>query len=153
MANNLTIESPNFDKIDEESGHFTADAVNLLWQALNETRAELRRGVRRATDMIEPKVLQITAAASVDNLDLQGCSTVEFIGASAQNFTGMRAPETGRSRVVVVYVTGNGTITAKHNVTSETASRLRNELELDTVLVTGTGTAYVYLSGQWRELA
>ena len=34
MATNLTIEAPNFEKIDEEAGEFTSSAINLLWQAV-----------------------------------------------------------------------------------------------------------------------
>lgn len=153
MASNLSIESPNFEKISEEAGQFTSDAINLLWAALNDTRATERRDVRRATDILAPKVLTISPSASVDNLDLQGCSILLFAGSSAVNFTGMRAPETGHSRVVMVSVQGSGTITAKHNVTSETANRLHNESAADVTLAQRAGIIYVYLSGAWREVA
>jgi hypothetical protein len=150
---NQSIEAPNFDKINKETGQFTSDAVNLLWAALNDTRAELRRLTRRSKDMIEPKVLKLEPSASVDNLDLEGCSVVEFVGSSAVNFTGMRAPETDQTRVVFVYTTGSATITAKNNATSDTANRLRNESGADVALATGAGTIYIYLNSQWRELA
>lgn len=153
MAFNLTIESPNFEKIEKEAGQHTSDGIGTLWNALNETRKDARGDFRRARDIVAPKVLQVTAAASVDNLDLQGCSIVEFIGTTAQNFTGMKAPSTGASRVVWVYVTGSGTITAKHSVTSETENQLINESAADVTLSTNKGIIYVYLSGKWREVA
>ena len=122
MSSNLTIESPNFDKINKEAGQFTSDAVSLLWAALNDTRATERRGHRLSVEQLAPKVIQVSAAASVNNLDLQGGSVVEFTGGSSQNLTGFRAPDTGRTRLVVVYVSGAGTITTKHLVTPETGN-------------------------------
>src|SRR3990167_9588678 len=126
MPTNRTIESPNFEKIAEEAGQHTSDAISLLWQVLDASRAEERKDFRKATERLEPKVKAVTAAASVDNLDTEGASIVAFIGTTAQNFTGMRAPETGKSRIVIVLVQGSGTITAKHGATSETANQLVN---------------------------
>lgn len=152
MSSNLTVEAPNFQKILKEAGQFTADAVNLLWSALNDTRAVSRRDSRLATELIEPKVKTVNAAASVDNLDLEGSSIVSFTGTTGQNFTGMRAPETGKARVVIIQNNGSGTITLKHNVTSETANQLTNDGGADVSLSTGKGTIYVYLSAKWREV-
>ena len=153
MATNLTIESPNVEKIAKEAGQFTSDAVGLLWVALNETRADLRRLTRVNRETLQPKVLTIAPSASVDNLDLQGASVVEFTGASSVNLTGFRAPETGATRLLFVVVSGAGTITAKHNVTSETLNRLVNGSGGDVTLATNAGIVYVYLSGRWREVA
>lgn len=153
MASNLTIESPNLDKIEKEAGQFTRDAINTLWAALNETRKTERVDFRQVRDILGPKVIQVDAGASVDNLDLQGASVVEFTGSSAQNFTGMRAPETGRTRLVIVAVTGSGTITAKHLVTSESANQLDNAGAADLTLATRGAVIYAYLSGKWREVA
>ncbi len=152
MSSNLTIESPNFDKINKESGQFTTDAVSLLWSALNDTRKVDRVGNRLATEMIAPKVIQVSAAASVNNLDLQGGSVVEFTGGSAQNLTGFRAPEPGKTRLVIVYVSGAGTITTKHQATSETGNQLFNAAAGDVVLTTGLSAGYLYLSGKWRQV-
>lgn len=153
MSSNLTIESPNFEKITKEAGQFTSDAISTLWAALNDTRAELRRSSRAAKDLLEPKVLTLSPSASVNDLDLQGCSVVSFTGSSAVDFTGMRAPETGKSRVVLVQVSGTGTVTAKHNLTSETANQLTHESGADVSLSTGKGIIYVYLQSKWREVA
>jgi hypothetical protein len=153
MATNLTIESPKFEKIQTEAGPNTSDAINLLWLTLNDTRKSERLDFRRAVDIMSPKVLTIEAAASVNDLDLQGCSVVSFIGSTAQNLTGFRAPDTNDSRVVIVQTIGTGTITAKHSLTSETQNQLFNSTAADVTLSTNKGTMYVYLSGKWRQVA
>ncbi len=153
MASNLTIESPNFDKIEKESGQFTSDAVSLLWYALNDSRKESRTGVRLAKEQLAPKVIQKAPSASVNDLDLEGASVVEFTGSSAQNLTGFRAPETGRTRIVIVYVSGSATITLKHLLTSEAGNQLFNNTGADVALTTGKGAIYIYLSGKWRQVA
>lgn len=150
MSTNLTIESPNFDKIVKEAGQFTSDAINLLWQALNDTRHSERVDFRQAKDIIAPRVLPLTPSASVDNLDLQGCSVVSFEGSSSVNFTGIKAPETGQTRVVILQSSGSGTITLKNNVTSETANRFVTKSGAD---VTLTAAIFVYLASRWREVA
>jgi hypothetical protein len=153
MANNLTIESPNFEKIEKEAGPFTSDAISLLWAALNDTRKVERMDFRRASETLAPKVKVLAPSASVDNLDLEGASVLQFTGGSAQNLTGMRAPETGRTRVLVISVTGAGTITVKHNVTSESANQIVCSSGADTAVATNGGMVLVYLTGKWREVA
>jgi hypothetical protein len=152
MGTNQTVEAPNFEKINKEAGQFTSDAVGLLWAALNDTRKTDRIGTRLAQEQLAPKVIQVDAAASVNNLDLQGGSVVEFTGSSAQNLTGFRAPETGKSRLVIVYTSGSGTITAKHQVTSESANQLFTVGGADSTLSTGVGAVFVYLSSKWRQI-
>jgi hypothetical protein len=153
VANNLTIEAPNFDKIQAEAGQFTSDAVNLLWVALNDTRKSQRLGLTQAIDKVEPKVLSLQPTASVDDLDLQGCSIVSFVGSTSVNFTGMRPPDTGKSRVVLVQVSGSGTITAKHNATSQTAAQLTLAPGADFSMTTAKGVIFTYLQSKWREVA
>lgn len=100
-----------------------------------------------------PKVLSLEPSASVDNLDLAGCSIVSFLGTSAQNLTGFRAPETGTSRVVIVHVSGSGTITVKHEVTSESTNQIVLSSGTDVTLTTGNGIILAYLASRWREVA
>ncbi len=152
MGANLSIESPNFEKIAEEAGNYTADAVGLLWAALNATRDDQRRGDRRAQDTMEPKVLVLAPTASVNDLDITGVSVVYF-ESGTQNFTGMRAPETGKSRVMLVLNGGAGTITAKHGATSETLNQLVNGSGADVTLATNAGIIYLYVASRWREVA
>jgi hypothetical protein len=152
MASNLTIESPNFEKINKEAGQFTSDAVATLWAALNDTRAALRRDFRYAAEKITSKVLELSPSASVDNLDSQGSSVISFTGGT-QNFTGVRAPETGEVRLLAVHNNGSGTITVKHNVTSEAANRFILDGAADKALAQNQGILFVYLASNWREVA
>jgi hypothetical protein len=152
VANNLSIESPNFDRINKESGQFTSDAISLLWTALNDTRATERRDFRRVSERLAPKVLQVAAAASVDNLDSEGASTILFTSGT-QNFTGIRTPETGEAAIVIVHNAGAGTITIKHNVTSETQNRFIAASGADVALATNQAMIFQYLSGNWKEIA
>ena len=153
MASNLTIESPNFEKIQKESGQFTADAISLLWAALNETRKEERTHYRLTRDMLKPKLLAIEPTASVDNFDLQNSSVLSFVGSTAVNFTGLRAPDTGVCQIVIVHVSGSGTITLKHEVTSETQNQLSAASGADVTLATGSGIILAYIGSKWREVA
>jgi hypothetical protein len=68
------------------------------------------------------------------------------------NFTGLRAPETGRTRIVVFYVSGSGTITLKHLVTSESGNQIFTTGAADSAKATGAGGVLVYLSGKWRQI-
>ena len=152
MANNLTIESPNFEKINKEAGQFTADAISTIWAALNDTRAVERRDFRQASQTIAPLLLTLAPTASVNNLDLAGASVVSFIGTSAQNLTGFRAPETGSAQVIFIQVSGTGTITVKNNATSETANQITTASGSDLALSTGKGVVLAYLASKWRQI-
>lgn len=152
-STNLTIESPNREKITKEAGQFTADAINTLWAALNDTRSQLRLLTRLARNVIEPGSLVLAPSASVNNLDLGEASIVSFTGGSANNFTGMKAPETGKARVVWVQNNQAGTITVKNSVTSETANQLVMSTGADYSMTTGKGIIFAYLASRWREVA
>jgi hypothetical protein len=152
MANNLTIESPNFEKISKESGQFTADAISLLWNALNDTRAVGRRNFRQATEKLTPKLLTLTPTGAVTDLDSQGASIIAFTSGT-QNFTGIRAPQTGESRVMFLHNHGAGTITVKNAATSETANQFATSTGSDYTMSTGKGIIFAYLSSKWREVA
>lgn len=154
MATNLTIESPNFDKISKEAGQFTSDAINLLWQALNDTRAAERRDFRQATEKLEPKFINpADGAGSIDNLDLQGASVVYFSGATGRNFTGARAPETGHTRLLFLQNSGAGTIVVKNSATSEAANQFVLSTGADYSMTTGKGIVFHYNGSKWREVA
>jgi hypothetical protein len=153
VANNLTIESPNFEKISKKAGQETADGINTLWGAYNDTRATLRSVARLSEELIRAKPLEVAAAASVDNLGIKDYSIVVFTGASGQNCTGFLAPETGQTKVLLVLVTGAGTITFKHNATSDSVNRLVNATGADVTRGTNQGIVYVYIGAKWREVA
>jgi hypothetical protein len=153
MAFNLTIESPNFEKIVKETGQFTRDAVNTIWAALNDTRSVVRRTYLELKNELKPAFLSLAPAGSTDNLDITNVSIISFTGGTAQNLTGLRAPETGEAKVVFISVLGAGTITMKNNATSDVGNRLSNATGADVTRATGQGIIYVYLSGAWREVA
>lgn len=153
MATNRTVESPNLEKIVKEAGQHTSDAANLLWIGLNDTRAVERQDFRRAKDILAPKVLTLDPGASVDNLDLQGCSVVSFIGAASVNLTGFRAPDTDATRIVIIQISGAGTITVKHNATSETQNRIFTKTSADVAAATNAATWFIYLQGKWRQVS
>lgn len=155
MANNLSIEAPNFEKITKEAGPNTASAISTIWAAYNDTRKTERLHNAIVMSELFLKPMFIAAAASVDNLDIRGYSMLVFTGGTAQNFTGMIAPETGRAKAVFVLVTGAGTITQKHNVTSELTNRLVCSTGADIARATGTGIIYLYSpsNSRWDEVA
>lgn len=153
MANNQTVESPNYEKISKESGQFTSDAIALLWAAINDTRDSQRRGLREAGEKVAPKVLTLEPAANQNNIDLEGASVVSFTGAASVNITGFRAPDTGKTRVLFIQVSGAGTITFKHAATSETPNQLVLSTGADTTRATNEGIVFVYLDSRWREVA
>jgi hypothetical protein len=147
-------ETPTLDygSIEQETGPTTASSFQSLWFWVQNGIIDEARNVQIAKDILEPKVLVVSAAASVDNLDLKGSSVVHFTGASGQNFTGMIAPAPNKARVVIVHVSGAGTITLKHNVTSTSTNRLSLITGADTALATGVSAIFIYLSGLWRQL-
>lgn len=153
MATNQTVESPNFEKIGKEAGNFTSDAINLLWAAINDTRAAERRDFRRATETLEPKIKALSPSGAVNDLDLEGASVVSLEGSSAINFSGMKAPETNHYRIVFIQVNGSGTITIKNSATSETQNQFVTSTGADVARATGTGIVFVYLNAKWREVA
>lgn len=147
-------EAPTLDygTIEQETGLTTSSSIQTLWKWVQNGIIDEARSVQIAKDILEPKVLVLSASASVDNLDLKGSSVVHFTGASAQNFTGMVAPAPNKARVVIVHVSGAGTITLKHNVTSTSTNRLSLITGADTALATGKSAIFIYLSGLWRQV-
>ena len=80
MAENLVIESPDFDEIRKESGTSTEDAIRLLWFALN-GEIKQRRGKRFRWDDVGSTNLTFTSSAgtwTVDSGDITFCKTALF---------------------------------------------------------------------------
>jgi hypothetical protein len=80
MAENQTIEAPDFDKIKKEAGPNTRDAIQLLWYVANNESAERRRGVRAAQEESLRKVKSDAPTANQNNYDTEGSPLVEFTG-------------------------------------------------------------------------
>lgn len=142
----------DYGTVEAETGLETVQALQSLWFSFQNGIIDEGRNVQIAKDILEPKVLVSAPSASVDNLDLKGSSIVHFNGASSVNFTGMVAPAPNKARVVIVHVSGAGTITLKHNVTSTATNRLSLITGADTALATGKSAIFVYLSSLWRQI-
>ena len=80
MAENLVIESPDFDEIRKETGTATEDAIRLLWFALN-NEIKLRQKKRFRWDTIPSSLLSFTSSAgtwTVDSGDVTFAKTTLF---------------------------------------------------------------------------
>ena len=112
MAVNLTVEAPEFDQIEKESGRATRDAIRLLWGVANYESQRRRKTDRRLADRLSPKVLYLAPTANQNNLDTQGAGVLYYNGASAVNITGYILREEGD--ILFIHVAGAGTITHTH---------------------------------------
>lgn len=150
MAEQLSIEAPEFDRIQKESGPATRDGVQLLWSVANEEARQRRRGVRLAQEMQRQKVLDIAPTTQQDNLDWDGSGVVLFTGSTSVNLTGLRNGVQGVT--VVLHNLGTGTITAKHeSASSEASNRLDTDGDTDVSITTGKTIIVRYLNGRWRQ--
>lgn len=150
MAENLTIASPDLDEIRKEAGTATENAVNLLWRVLNQEIRDRRRTVRIAAETDSGKVLISTATTDQSNFDSKDATTIQFTGGSAFNFSGIRSGTAGRR--ILVHNLGAGTITLKHNATSDAANRFFLDTGADKSLVQNASIVFIYLNGGWREM-
>lgn len=151
MSENQTIASPDFDRIKKEAGSATRDAVVLLWEVGNNEAAERRRGVRRAQETSERKVLSDAPTTAQDNYDAMDATVVLFTGGSAFNLTGIRNGTTGR-KVEIVNL-GTGTVTVKYNSgSSDLGNRFDMASAADVAVTTGKCFLARYLNGYWRQL-
>jgi hypothetical protein len=150
MADNLVIESPDFDRIRDEAGPATEDAIRLLWYVTNEEIRRRRQTVRDTKECDEVKVHSVSLAANTDNLDIQRATILHLTGGSPFNLTGLSNGLTGRR--VVIHNTGAGTITIVHNATSDAANRFHTDTAANKTLATGQSITFLYLNGAWREM-
>src|SRR5262252_3791699 len=98
VAENLTVESPEFDRIKKESGPATRDAVQLLWFVANNESAERRRGVRAAQEEDIAKTLAGVPTADLHNFDTQGSPVIVFTGTANVTMTGISNGVQGQLR-------------------------------------------------------
>jgi hypothetical protein len=153
MAENLSIEAPDFDRIKQETGTSTRDGVKLLWTAMNYEMGRRRSEVRQVHDKLSPKVLDDAPAAQQDNYDLQGCSILMLSGVTGRTFTGFRAPSTNESHVLFIHVTGAGTYTMAHaSASSDPENRMRLQSLANTTIATDRSMILMYIGDLWREL-
>lgn len=153
MAENLTIEAPDFERIKKEAGDATRDAANTLWSVLNSVDATQRRGIRRAQEFFQPKTTTIAHTANLDNYDHENASLLVFTGTAAINLTGIKAPESNKSAILVLHNIGTGTITVKHNSVSSIAeNRISLTAAVDFSLAINKSLILAYINGFYRQI-
>lgn len=152
MAENLSVEAPPFDLIENETGLNTRNAINLLWRTLNFEIGRRRQETRLTREHAQPKVLTLTPTVSQNDLDLTGAGVLLLTGTTAVNITGFRAPNPGESYAVLVAVIGSATITLKNaSGSSQTGNQIRTFSAGDLAIATDKFVWLNYLNSLWRE--
>jgi hypothetical protein len=150
---NQGLSPPAYQQIRKGNNHATEDAIRLVFDALVQEISQRTKGQSKATDRFDKKVLEHSPSAQMDNLDYQAVGTINFAGASAQNLTGIIAPEKDGA-MIILHTTGAGTITVKHqSANSDAGNRIVTSSAGDRNLATGNTLIIQYLSGRWRELS
>lgn len=153
MAENLSIESPDFLRIRKGDSKATENAVRLLWFVLNDELASRRRGVRAAKDLELLKVLTIAPTANQDNLDMQGSGVLLINTTSSVNITGFRGQGVEGERITIHNI-GSGTITVPHESgSSEAENRVVTASGASKSVTTNKSLMLHYLNARWRELS
>lgn len=152
MAENLSVESPDFDKIRKEAGLETESAIKLLWFVLNQEIRDRRIGVRQAQEQRVGKVLQSAPTTQQNNFDAKGAWVVEFTGSTNFTLTGIRNGVPGR--FLVLHNTGSATITvADDSASSDAANRIISNDSANISLAANETLLLQYLSSRWREVS
>lgn len=150
MADNLVIESLDFDEIEDEAGSTTRNAVYLLWLALNNEIALRRKTVKDAKDVDEGKVFSIAPTARVDNLDTERSTVVQFTGTTNFSLTGIRNGVEGQR--LVLFNNNTATITLEQDDANSFAeNRMLFDTGADKTLAQNAATMLIYLASRWRE--
>ena len=151
MASQLTIESPNFDRIRKLDGRAIEDAVRLLWFVANNAADVERRDIEIARNSINNAILYSAPAAAQHNFDLKDAGIVTFTGATAFDLTGVRNGSEGAIRLLVNL--GAGTITVKHeSASSDAANRINTSTGADVSVTTAKSVLLAYCNSRWREV-
>ena len=151
MAFNLSVESPDFERIKKESGYATKDAIRLLWYVLNEEISQRRVGDRQGANRLSPFVLSMAPSASQNNVDTEGAGLVVFTGADVVNITGYRAPSNDGD-ILFIHVTGSATIThMNQSAASDATNRMLFQAGADKAVATNRSLILIYQNTRWRE--
>lgn len=153
MATNLTIQSPNFDKIRLESGYFTRDAVMTLWEGLNDTRSTELADVTGLRAELAPKSLSLAPSGTTNNLDIRGYSILSLTGSVNESITGFWAPDTNVAKLLFVQNSGTATYTLSNlSASSESQNQIASKAGTDISLASGGAVGFVYLASKWRQI-
>lgn len=152
MALQFTIESPDFDRIRAGDNNAIEDAVRLLWFVANEEGRSRRADARKISARFSPAVLTLQPSANQNNLDMEGAGLIVFTGSTAVNITGFIAPSTDGA-VLMILVTGSGTITIQHQHASSSAeNRVVCQSGADVAVATNSSIILIYQGSRWRDL-
>jgi hypothetical protein len=152
VADAREISAPEFDQVEAETGLSTRNALSVIWNALMEEIRRRRQEVRLTREHPQPKVLRVGFSANQNNFDLTGAGILVSTGAAAVDLTGFKAPNPGESYSLLVFVTGAGTVTLRHNSGSSLAEhRIRMFSAGDVAIATDKSIRLHYFLGLWRE--
>ena len=152
MAENLSIEAPDFDRIRDGNFHSIEDAIRLLWFVANNAERARRTQDRRISQRLKVQPLLVPATTNQDNLDTQEAGLIVYTGASNIDVSGYRAPSTDGA-ILFVLVTGAGTIRHLHqSASSDAGNRLLFDPAVDNSVNTNEGLILIYQDSRWREL-
>lgn len=150
MATNLLVESPDFDRIRKGVPKATEDAIRLLWYALNTLSARETQDVYTTQNTFQPLVKSDAPTTAQSNYDTGGATILLFTGSTAFNFTGIRNGAPGR--VVELINLGTGTVTVKHDTTSDDLNKIEMQAGADKAVPQNKAMFLRYLNSRWREV-
>lgn len=151
MASNLVIQSPDFDNIRKGRGDAVEGGIKLVWYAINELSRSTSIADKTNKDILSPLVLSAGPTTTQNNYDAKGATILLFTGGSAFDFTGIRNPVTGQIKILVNL--GAGTMTVKHELTSDTGNRIDTAASADKNVATNQMMILIYLNSRWREVS
>jgi len=152
MAENLVIESPDFDRIEAGDPRATRDGIFLLWAVLNDEVKKRIRQIREAKNLTDGGVQQVAFTVDQHNYDPGKGRVILSTGATAITISGLAEGTDGR--LIVVHVVGSGTITlADDSASSFAENRLLTSTGADVALATDQTAALQYLNSRWRMWA
>lgn len=150
MSDNLSVESPDFDRIRKGDFHSIEDAIRLFWFVINDEIKKRRTGDRLAVERVRTKVLQLSPSGNQNNIDTQGAGVIVYTGASSVNVTGYIPRADGE--VLLILVTGAGTITHQNqNASSDAGNRMIFQGAADVGVTTNKALFLIYQNTRWRE--
>ncbi len=150
---NKDLTPPSYSDIRSGNNHAVEDAIRTVFNGLVQEVSIRAKGVTKATDRFDKKVLELAPTVAINNLDYQNVGTLNFAGATAIDFTGIIAPDRDGA-IIIIHVTGSGTITVKHqSASSDADNRFVSASGADRALTTGKTLIIQYLSARWRDIS
>src|SRR5574341_285137 len=91
MAENLSIEAPEFERIRDGDFHAIEDGIRLLWFVANNAERVRRTQDRKISQRYSPKVLLMPQTSNQNNVDTQDAGLIVYTGGSNIDVSGYRA--------------------------------------------------------------